>query len=88
MYIIIIIIIYTPSRFCAVSLLSALPVSTALSSLASVHTHPSCFRTALSSLAGVHWKEQLVEVLLYVHRSRRFIRDGSPGRPPRLSHSS
>ena len=30
----------------------------------------------------------LVEVLLDVHRSRRFIRDGSPGRPPRLSHSS
>ena len=27
-------------------------------------------------------------VLLYVHRNRRFIRDGSPGRPPRLSHSS
>ena len=25
---------------------------------------------------------------LYVHRNRRFIRDGSPGRPPRLSHSS
>ena len=23
----------------------------------------------------------LVEVLLYVHRNRRFIRDGSPGRP-------
>ena len=30
-----------------------------------------------------------VEVLLYVHRNRRLItiRDGSPGRPPRLSHS-
>ena len=28
------------------------------------------------------------EVLLYVHRNHRFIRDGSPGRPPRLSHSS
>ena len=27
-------------------------------------------------------------VLLYVHRNRRLIRDGSPGRPPRLSHSS
>ena len=24
------------------------------------------------------------EVLLYVHRNRRFIRDGSPGRPPPL----
>ena len=30
----------------------------------------------------------VVEVLLYVHRNRRFIRDGSPGQPPRLSHSS
>ena len=29
-----------------------------------------------------------VKALLYVHRNRRFIRDGSPGRPPRLSHSS
>ena len=29
-----------------------------------------------------------VEVLLYVHRNRTFVRDGSPGRPPRLSHSS
>ena len=28
------------------------------------------------------------EVLLYAHRNRRLIRDGSPGRPPRLSHSS
>ena len=27
-------------------------------------------------------------VLLYVHRNRRLIRDGSPGRPPRLSHSA
>ena len=35
------------------------------------------------SLATIWW---LVEVLLYVHRSRRFIRDGSPG--PRLQHSS
>ena len=24
----------------------------------------------------------LAEVLLYAHRNRRFIRDGSPGRPP------
>ena len=27
-------------------------------------------------------------VLLYVHRNHRLIRDGSPRRPPRLSHSS
>ena len=32
-------------------------------------------------------RHRAVEVLLYVHRNRRFIRDGSPGRPPRLSHS-
>ena len=31
---------------------------------------------------------EVVEVLLYFHRNRRFIRDGSPGRPPRPSHSS
>ena len=30
----------------------------------------------------------VVEVLLYVHRNGRLSRDGSPGRPPRLSHSS
>ena len=30
----------------------------------------------------------VIEVLLYVHRNRRLIRDGSPGQPPRLSHSS
>ena len=27
-------------------------------------------------------------VMFYVHRNRRLIRDGSPGRPPRLSHIS
>ena len=39
---------------------------------------------------GMGRLEEVVEekVLLYVHRNRRFIRDGSPGRPPRLSHSS
>jgi len=30
----------------------------------------------------------VVEALLYIHGNRRLIRDGSPGRPPRLSHSS
>ena len=30
----------------------------------------------------------VVGVSLYVHRNPRLIRDGSPGRPPRLSHSS
>ena len=28
---------------------------------------------------------RLVEVLLYVHRNRRLIRDGSPGLPPQLT---
>ena len=40
------------------------------------------FHTQLLSSA-----ERLVEVLLYVHRNRRLIRDESPGRPPRLSHT-
>ena len=31
---------------------------------------------------------KLFEVLLYVHRNRRLIRDWIPGRPPGLSHSS
>ena len=31
---------------------------------------------------------QFDEVLFYVHRNCRLIRDGSPGRPPRLSFSS
>ena len=30
----------------------------------------------------------IVEVLLYVRRNHRLIRDGIPGRPPRLSHSA
>ena len=29
-----------------------------------------------------------VEVLLYVHRNRRLVRDGSPRQPPQLSHST
>ena len=37
---------------------------------------------------GTSGLQEVVEALLYVHRNRRFIRDGSPGRPPRLSHSS
>ena len=45
---------------------------------------------------GLEWKEKKKNqnqknvgwVLLSIHTNRRFIRDGSPGRPPRLSHSS
>ena len=47
-------------------------------------------------VGGVRWKAwggggghcADVEVLLYGHRNRRLIRDGSPGRPPQLSHRS
>ena len=49
----------------------------------------ACTRSVSSSPEhGHHRVAVVVEVLLYVHRNRRFIRDGSPGRPPRLSHSS
>ena len=34
------------------------------------------------------WRHCVGWVLLYVHRNHMLIRDGSPGRPPRLSHSS
>ena len=37
------------------------------------------------SVAGLKASD---EVPLYVHRNRRLIRDGSPGRPPLRSHSS
>ena len=48
-------------------------------------------RLVLQSQSTFAYRSTVVvvaEVLLYVHRNRRFIRDGSPGRPPRLSHSS
>ena len=35
-----------------------------------------------------HHLEVDIEVLLYIHRNQRLIRDRSPGWPPRLSHSS
>ena len=40
----------------------------------------------LCVLAGIN--VDVVEVLLYVHRNRKLIKDGSPGRPPRLLRSS
>ena len=45
-------------------------------------------RTLMSVVFTVVLTTSLVEVLFYVHRNRRSIRDGSSGRPPRLSHSS
>ena len=49
-----------------------------------------CFSVCQSVTARRLNKEEVVvvEVLLYVHRNHRLIRDGSPGWPPRLSHSS
>ena len=49
---------------------------------------PSVVRGLVQVTETLKSRMKLVEVLLYVHRNRRFIRDGSPGRPPRLSHSS
>ena len=47
------------------------------------------FSSTFSEVIVVYDEEHLVvEVLLYVHRNHRFIKDWSPGRPPRLSHSS
>ena len=56
----------------------------------------SCFYSSIRTFKIFHrviillfsYQIWLVEVLLYVHRNRSFIRDESPGRPPRLSHSS
>ena len=62
-----------------------------------VTQHPLMLRIgnknlSLSILRGgsffFHCPQVVAEVLLYVHRNHRFIRDGSPGRPPRLSLSS
>ena len=63
---------------------------------------PSCFPSHCGQVPTISWllpssrrgglygetRFVVVEVLLYVHRNRRFIMDGSPGCPPRLSHSS
>ena len=52
------------------------------------NTHPSAARRVSLLLFFIFLSGFVVELLLYVHRNRRFIRDGSPGRPPPLSHSS
>ena len=44
-------------------------------------TEQGC-RTPVLTVSPWSW------ALLYVHGNRRLIRDGSPGRPPRPSHSS
>ena len=51
---------------------------------------PVRFCSSVLSVTHVHVcpERLVVEVLLYLHRNRRLIRDGSPGRTPRLSHSS
>ena len=46
-------------------------------------------RLAISTLHNEHGKGGVkVDVLLYIHGNCGFIRDGSPGCPPQLSHSS
>ena len=45
-------------------------------------------QTISAALCAMRIFKLTVEMLLYVHRNRRFMRDGSPGRPPRLSHNS
>ena len=52
-------------------------------------TGSSCEKWRMSSVV-VKWRTAcwVGWVLLCVHRNRRFFRDGSPGRPPWLSHSS
>ena len=53
--------------------------------------HSSVIQTGFKSEVWGHFHSNVVvvvEMLLYIHRNRRLIRDGSPGRPPRLSHSS
>ena len=59
------------------------------------HQNDSCIKMGsdeshfnVSLIVRVKKMRLVAEVLLYVRRNRRHIRDGSPGRPPRLSHSS
>ena len=47
-----------------------------------------CFVAMVFLKPGVGHNTAVVQELLYVHRNRRFIREGSPGRPPRLSRGS
>ena len=57
---------------------------------------PSCITVCVNMLERVHtliescWTSSLLLsfMVLYVHRNVRLIRTWSPGRPPRLSHSS
>ena len=48
--------------------------------------HRRGYGSGAEGVESVIWS-CMAEVLLYVHRNRRDIRDGSPGRPPRLSHT-
>jgi len=47
-----------------------------------------CWMNYQSSITFPGQSGLMVEVLLYIHRNRRFIRDRSPGCPPWPSHSS
>ena len=51
-------------------------------------THNGHFNVPRPTVTSKQLLDWVEWVLLYVHRNRWFIRDGSPGRPPGLSHSS
>ena len=74
----------TQMHCCAVLLLTVQEPRT----LQLVHVQRESWKwhATMNSLHGAVWL--IVEVLLYDRRNRRLIRGGSPGRPPRLSHSS
>ena len=73
----------TRGRFLSVTFSAAGQGATAsVAQLLSIPTEEGVCRLELNNVV------LFVEVLFYAHRNRRLIRDGSPGRPPRLSHSS
>ena len=93
--------IYTKSAFfliCTVpqdtaTLVSSLPMKNRKKKTAARHISDLFAAQAVLVYHGVRSVQfkmvsMLVEVLFYVHRNPKFIRDGSPGCPPRLSHSS
>ena len=78
---------YVVSARCVVTS-SALGVSYIIVSVLGVCHYNVTARFVISVSARCVITVLKAEVLLYVHRNRRLIRDGSPGRPPWLSHSS
>ena len=68
--------------------LDAVPCSFEGMGFLSLHLHLVLVGEKNNIVVQCLFDNMTVEVLLYVHRNRRLIRDGRPGRPPRLSHSS